>query len=352
MKKTYKYARNGFFLVGFGFAAVNTIKQLVNKKPAEKFDWEQLIAAFLKGGVIGGGGGLIIGAGTDYFNSKETPINTAAALSAVVSDIRLDKTDGRYVTLKEKADWIIDVLKTEYGDKLKVTPFLFGSTEKGIALNDNFDIDICIPFKPRSFSSTADLAEDLFDTMKKYEGIHGIIKVRKQNKSVGLLFNISNREYKIDLFPVKTSYKDKDCTSGYFHVRGDFFNSGSRMKTDVSLQNNMQLTAVQEKLMLLLKKWKTAENIPINSHLLMYLVIDTYDYNRGLMNGNLTTKLIMVLRHIEQNIEVLRLTTIENTNNILTDISTNDKYAIRMACKRVIDEYEYQPNSILNHFDI
>lgn len=46
------------------------------------------------------------------------------------------------------------------------------------------------------------------------------------------------------------------------------------------------------------------------------------------------------------------LTTIENTNNILTDISTNDENAIRMACKRLIDEYEYQPNSILNHFDI
>lgn len=36
----------------------------------------------------------------------------------------------------------------------------------------------------------------------------------------------------------------------------------------------MQITAVQEKLMLLLKKWKTAENIPINSHLLIYLVIE------------------------------------------------------------------------------
>lgn len=350
MQKRYKYALNGFWLFGIGNAKLNAIRQLATMKEGETFNWERFAIAFLKGGVVGGGGGFLIGARKDYLNSKELPLNTAALLHVTASGIRMQKTDHQYVSLQKKGEWIKQVLRAEYAGKLKMDPFEFGSTQKNTALHDHFDIDICVMFKPGSFSSVQDAADDLLETFKRYEGIHGIEKVRKQSKSVGLLFSINGTQRRIDLLPMKASHKDMKSGSGYIHVRGDLFTTGSRMKTDVLLQNKMRLSPVQEKLILLVKKWKTEMQLPLSSHLITYLVLDVYDCNRGQMKGTLANKLIRLLEHIERHIETMRLATIENSNNVLTDINQGDKQYIKQACRKVLDDYAYQPNSLANHF--
>ncbi len=58
----------------------------------------------------------------------------------------------------------------------------------------------------------------------------------------------------------------------------------------------------------------------------------------------------MVLSHIRNNIDTIYLTSIENTNNVLTDIPENDKMVIKSACNKVIEDYQYQPNSIIEYF--
>ena len=82
--------------------------------------------------------------------------------------------------------------------------------------------------------------------------------------------------------------------------------------------------------------------------LLQYLIIDAYEYNSGCIPRRLTDKVIMVFTHIRDNIESLQLSSIENTNNILTNISNETKAIIKNACKRVIDDFDYQPNSIVH----
>jgi hypothetical protein len=66
--------------------------------------------------------------------------------------------------------------------------------------------------------------------------------------------------------------------------------------------------------------------------------------------GGLTKKIVMVLTHIRDHIESICLTSIDNTNNVLTDIPEAEKHEIKKACERLIEEYEYQPNSIINYF--
>jgi len=55
----------------------------------------------------------------------------------------------------------------------------------------------------------------------------------------------------------------------------------------------------------------------------------------------------MVLEYIQNNIEDITVSSIENTNNILTAISDSDKWNIAKRCGDIVEDYRYQPNSII-----
>ena len=58
----------------------------------------------------------------------------------------------------------------------------------------------------------------------------------------------------------------------------------------------------------------------------------------------------MVLKHIANNLDIAVIRSIENTNNIITNIPESSKTEIIDACKALIDDCEYQPNSIIDAF--
>jgi hypothetical protein len=68
------------------------------------------------------------------------------------------------------------------------------------------------------------------------------------------------------------------------------------------------------------------------------------------MPKSLTMKVVKVWKHIADNIDVAVIKSIENTNNILTNISPQDKSVIKTACLKSIEEFEYQPNKIRDIF--
>jgi hypothetical protein len=92
------------------------------------------------------------------------------------------------------------------------------------------------------------------------------------------------------------------------------------------------------------------EDIPVSSHLLQYLIQDAYSYNRGRIPSSFTEKLIMVISYIASNIDRTYIDSIENSNNIVSDIPAADKAIIKTRCKEIVEDYNYQPNSILKHF--
>lgn len=354
MSKARKYAVQGGISVGLIKTVLNAVKQLnqIEKNPQQKFNWQELLIEAGKGMIIGGIGGGIIGAIEDHQNGLEKPLNTDSFLYAAASKLKLNKEDATYLKLQQKADLLIDLLKERYSQRLACVPFRIGSTERGTALRNKFDIDIALSFKKNSFRSTADMFDDVADFLSGKTGSYSIIKVRGQTVSVGVFVMINQREYKIDVVPKKRTSTSGKNKSGYLFVNDSNFwgDNSSYTKTDFNALINVRLTEVQKKIVVILKHWKVKNNLPLSSHLLENLVLDAYEVNRYRIPKNLTEKVIMVLRHIADNLDVAFIRSVENTNNVLTNISSESKAIIIDACIKAVQDYEYQPNSIIDTF--
>lgn len=352
MNKSIKYAKNGAIIFGLGNGVLNIINQLngMSENPDLKFNWIEFLAAIGKGAAVGGLGGLSIGWLVDYNNLRQKPIDTDAYLTGLINNIRLDKVDPNYKLLENQVNRLCSDLMLHYDDKIDGRPEKHGSTEKGTALTNGFDIDVALKFKPNSFLSTSEMFHDLGKYLENKVGEYGVYKTRSQNKSIGVYLKIRGEEYKIDFAPYKATKRSK--TSGYLFVndKSFFLDNSSIKKTDIKALKRNKLTEVQKKIVIVLKNWKNQNELPLPSHLLEYLVIDAYNYNYGRVPKSISKKAIMVLKHITDNLEFAYIQGVENTNNILTDIAQDKKDQIIGACRSAVKEYEYQPNSIASIF--
>ncbi len=350
MSKTIKYGTNFAIVGGVGNGIVNVVKQLngMTINPEKKFDWKSLLMAIGKGGLICGSIGLAAGAIVDYQNSLEKPIDTDAFLSAFVSKARLTKQDKSYVILNHKAEHLIRLFLTHFRTELANDPMKGGSSEKGTALKDHFDIDIYLPFKSGSFASTGKMMDEVYNLLQNHQYIYEVIRLRQQGRSVGVFFMINGKELKIDVVPYKITKAKGNKTSGYLHVRKrtPWGEHSTYTKTDIHALNSIKLTKTQEKILIVLKTWKNKNDLPMSSHLLQNLVLDAYAYNT--VPRTFTKKIIMVLQHIADNLDVIVIRSVENTNNVLTNIPLENKTRIMKACKVAIEDYQYQSNSIVD----
>jgi hypothetical protein len=179
-----------------------------------------------------------------------------------------------------------------------------------------------------------------------------MISVRKQKVSIGVFFDLGyGSEGKIDIVPIKITNRKGNKTSGYLHKNpSGIFSNHSYQKTDTYLLGKTRLSKTQKDILVGLKKWKKKEYVPISSHLLQNLIQDAYLENANKIPRGLTKKIVMVLSHILKYIDSIYLTSTENTNNVLTNIPDSDKSAIKNACKKIVEDYDYQPNSIVDYF--
>ncbi|HYG40559.1 MAG TPA: hypothetical protein VD908_18150 [Cytophagales bacterium] len=353
MSKTVKYARNGALIGGFGNALINVAKQLykISENQQQEFSWREVLTAGLKGAAVGGLTGGAIGAIQDYSTSLEEPINTDKAILKAVAGVQLCKTDLSYQELAYTSEKIIDRLIKSFGDKLHTKPFRFGSTEKGTSLNYDFDIDISLTFRPNAFSSTKVMFREVLNEIGTYIDTNHIVEVREQKKSIGIILNIRGNEYRIDIVPTKVTKPGKG-TAGYLYVNDtSFFTDNSTYtKTDTLLLNSQQLTATQKKIVVAFKYWKSQNDIPMSGYLIERIVLEAYKYNSNRIPKRFTQKLLMVIDYISTNFDTISIKGVENTNNVLTDISIQHKDIIISSCDKILEDYEYQPNSIVKYF--
>lgn len=354
MKKTVKYAGRGALIVGIGNALLNAIQQLnsIDENPEKEFDWGELILAGGKGALTGAAGGAVVGGILDYQNSKEAPLNTSAIINTIVSDLTLDKTSSEYIFLSRKADNLIKIIEREFQRELGGHLLKIGSTEDGTALNYDFDIDISVPFSPNSFSSVEVMYNEVYDFLNRSYNDEHLKIIRKQGKSLGLIYTYRGEVMKIDIVPYKQNRNANNKTTGYLYVnKNSLFEPNGYTKTDIRALKAISLSHTQQKILIVLKNWKEIRSVPIGSHLLKLFILDAYAINRGNIPGRLTDKVIMVLSHIENGIMTRRIVSTENSNNVLTDLSQDRKREIVLECKRLLDDYEYQPNSILEYLE-
>ncbi|MCZ8023331.1 MAG: hypothetical protein O9294_16325 [Cytophagales bacterium] len=347
MNKKTKYSINGVIMGGAVFGILDGIKQYneIQENSGKDFDWRRFLLAVGKGAAIGGAGGLLLGAWADYENSKVRPLNTDLGLINLSDKIRFDESHPTYIKLKEKGQSLIFMLLARYGSDIESTPRL-GSTVTGTALKDNFDIDYAVNFKHYAFRNIGQMFDSVHDFFEDSIGKKGILRVRRQRKSIGVFVNVNGTEHKIDFAPCKLS-KGKRNGAGYLHVNDDsLFGNPSYTKTNVRELNKVKLSHTQKRIVLLLKNWKEKNDLPLSSHLLQNMVLDAYAFAPSIPKG-FTKKVVMVLRHIADNLHVAFIRGVENTNNVITAIPQSDKDIIADAAREVIKEYEYQPNSIM-----
>lgn len=353
MSKAVKYAKTGAVVGGLGFLIHNVIKQLMkmDEDPNLKFDWGELFIQTGKGALIGGGTGAVIGGVKDIHNSTVEPLDTNSMLSIAITKLTLDKNDRTYKLLSSKAEKITKFITNNYSEKLEGSLVRIGSTEENTALASNFDIDISVPFAAHSFGSTELMFDDLYYCLKDNFDDIDLVEIRAQRKSIGLLFDLYGEEFKIDVVPYKLSPTKGNKTSGYLFVNNNsYFKSDSYTKTDINSLKSVKLNPTQQKILVGIKSWKKNFDVPIGSHLVKLMILDAYKTNRGKIPRGFTDKLLMVVLHIRNEINFKKIVSIENSNNVLTDISESKKSKITRACDKVLDEYQYQPNSILHYF--
>jgi len=351
MKKSTKFLLWGITIGAVINGILNILRQH-SEDPDGPLNWSRIGEAATKGGVVGGAVGFITGSYADYQNSLERPLNTDKILREVINGMALKTYDKTYLALCAKADWLVRSIQREFDSLLNGEPFRFGSTEDGTAIKGKTDIDVSVSFKPGSFRSVAEMYDKLESHVNSLSGKNGITKIRRQKVSIGVFFDLPNGGTgKVDLVPNRITKGRGNRTSGYLHINGkDLFATSGYKKTDTVLLSEDRLSETQKAILRALKNWKEKEAVPISSHLLKSLILDAYACNVHRIPRGLTKKIVMVLSHMRDHIESIRLSSIENSNNILTDIDATDKTVIRDACKKVVDDFDYQPNSILEYF--
>lgn len=352
MNKKESYANKGALGLG-SLAAVISIKSQLDT-PDKKINWQQVIEHFLVGGIIGGTGGYAFGAYRDYVNAKEILLNTDTLIATLINRIRLRKSDQQYKLLDKKASYIAAKLNHRFRFELAKPLYKYGSTESETALKAEADIDMCMECHPRSFHSTESMYYSVQNHLQSLCNKNGILAVRTQRVSIGVYVLINGQQKRIDITPQKRTTTRRNNTSGYLCLnKSGLFETPGRTKTDVSLLKQCSLTETQKKILVTLKFLKHKKGLPISSTLLQLLITNCYKAYRGEIPTSFTKKIILVLQYIADNIETISIRSLENTNNVLTDyMSNSEKNAIRIQCETIVNDYHYQPNSILAHLQI
>ena len=333
-------------------ALINAFNQLnrIEENPQLKFDWSELLKAGGKGAVIGGGGGFVVGAIADEVNANTKAINTDAYLSSFAFAVQSNKNSSLYKVSERKCEQVIKFIEKEFVFDLSDVPFQWGSNAKGTAIEGKSDFDIMVRFHRNSFT-VKEMYFSVLDAFREKFNDNAIVEIVDQKKSIGLVYNLKGKSVRIDVVPMRDIDTNPRNTASNLYVNNKgLFSKPTITKTDIPLQASLQLTPTQKKLIIMLKKWKTDNDVPISSYMIQLFVVKAYEKNKYNIPKKLTDKLMLVLDFMAENISTIRLVSPENTNNIVSDIPVTDKDTIRKKALKVVEEYEYHPNTIQSFF--
>jgi len=352
MNKKTKYTINCAIAGAIILAIINAIRQLakMDESPEQKFDWNQFMYEGGKGALIGGGIGLLAGAVVDEVYANQETINTDEYLGVFASSIAVNRNSRIFKAGEKKCEEIISFLEKEFKYELSTVPFQWGSHVKGTAIKGRSDFDIFARFNRDSFS-LENMYHTVYEVLNNKFKNNSLVEIVKQKKSIGLIFNFHGEKVKVDIVPMRDIDNDPNNTASNLYVnKKGLFPTPSFTKTNIALQASVRLTLSQKNIIMILKKWKEDNQLPMSSYMIQLLVIKAYERNKGNIPRKLTDKLLMVLRFIANNIAYIRLISIENSNNDVNNISDYDKNVIKNEAIKVIEEYEYHPNTIQSFF--
>lgn len=250
-----------------------------------------------------------------------------------------------------------------------------GSYAKNTAINTKFDIDCCIPFlkkentEQNGFEKLEDMYNAVYDYLNNEYDDDDLKEVRKQRVSIGLLFEIDEEEFNMDVVPGRerpnnNDYNDSNTDlSLYINDKSKKEEEKGSTKVKTNIKKHIELLQGEgrkheRKVARLLKVWKTERKKQkggklIKSFMMELYTKESFDINKDNIPFGLWEKVKMVMNHIIDNIETNNLIDPANSSNIISDaMSDSAKSTTKSDMKKTVKEIDDDSDKIKDYFPI
>lgn len=241
-------------IIGGSIASIINLLIQAHKSKANtdsKFNWEQLFVSTVGGAFAGGSIGYFAGKKTEQKEIERKEFDITQYLKTVSKSNNINSSNSKYFKEGEKLKAFLGSI---YKNKTITAPSYSGSINRDTAIGRDFDIDIKMEFKHKSFKSLESMYEDVYNTLKNKYPSNYPIKNRKQKVSIGVSVNIKGNTHSFDIVPARRINKNSTSSNLYD------YNSSSRIKTNFQKQaNNMSGENSEKFIVKMLKKMEKSK---------------------------------------------------------------------------------------------
>jgi hypothetical protein len=279
-------------------------------------------------------------------------------LDDVLESHKLKHIQDRMDRFDEKRDKVKDAVETKFSGKIVTRAINSGSKAKHTAINLKFDVDICQPFKYKSFDTLEKMADALFDYFQnEFEDEHFIkYKTRKQRVSVGITFVIDGEELQMDITPGRELSEDdyKETNRLNLFVRPKGADPATSTQTNIQKHvDHIKGKGDERKVARLLKIWKCNKGRrELKSFFIELITIRAFDY-QSTIPSTIWEMLEMTMKYIRDNIESIRLEDPANSNNIVSNTLTDiEKKNLASDMKNMLQRIEDDAENLKIYFAV
>lgn len=273
----------------------------------------------------------------------------------VLESHRMKHISSKMATYLSKRDIIKEALRKKYGSKLAVTAINSGSYAKCTAINSNFDIDICQPFKRDSFGTLKEMADDVYDFFRKEFEDKDLIEIKKQRVSTGLIFLIDGERVPMDVTCGRelnlNSYQEDKYLNLYIRPKGDREETYTQTNITKHIDSIKGKTKERE-IIRLMKIWKKKHSPHVKSFLVELLTLEAFE-NMKEISTDQWSKLKFVLEFIQNNIETIKLVDPSNSANVVSDtITPAEKKELSQDMSNILSQIGEKEERIKYYFPV
>lgn len=220
---------------------------------------------------------------------------------------------------------IINTLTQFYGDLLAAAPYGAGSFHNRTAIVSDYDIDIIVPFKKRSFRSLTSMHADVLRLLTNRYAL--CATVRGNKKTVSITFRRDGRDIRFDIVPgreVNEFFTDGKLKT---HVSGAWpWSPPSSHKIDVFGQRDMTINKPEARQIIkLIKMYCHRNHLYIPPVIITQLVTEMTRY-KGWSESSLKQRLLRAMERLAQKLQQETIIDRCNSNNNLAQkISDDDR---------------------------
>jgi len=324
----------------------------IKEDPNLDFDLNSVIKSTLQGAVIGASitsFWLLIISLFESGDIDESDIDEVTYLSSVVTSCKMDNFDQK--TLR-KSLRIKKALKKRYHSEILGRPTHQGSVKQKTSVTKISDFDIRISFKKTSFRTLEEMYYSVLDYFRYEFEDTDLIKVRKQRRSIGLIYNIDGEKTCIDVVPGRRTDVRKGGNEYHLYENPEnIFGNASRIKMNPYKQEDFGDNVNDKReIIKLLKILREKKDVPMKSILIKELTKKALE-NINYFNSTIIGNLKITLKYIIDNIETIRIVSPDNTNNVISELMSNrEKTESKEILKDVLNNIENDPRCLREYF--